>query len=179
MQSRSARDREFAEFFEHRFDMACRYAYALCGNRAESEEIAQAAFVRIYPRWPKVRKATADAYLRTVVTRLFLDNRRRGRSRERVMAEPPEVAIAADLTEVERQPLHAALLDLPPRQRAVVLLRFGYDLSLEQVAKVLGCSVGTVKSQASRGLDALRERYQGLFGELEGKAVGRPCSTTS
>lgn len=171
MYLRSARDREFSEFFADRFARTCRFAYALCGDRSEGEEIAQTAFVRVYAKWSKVRPATADAYLRTVVTRLFLDTKRRGRAREWSMAETPDVAVEPDLTAVEREPLHRALLELPPRQRAVLLLRFAHDLPIEQVADALGCSAGTVKSQASRGLAALRESYQGQFAELGWKVA--------
>lgn len=153
-------------FFAARFPAMCRYAYTLCGDRSQSEEIVQAAFVRVYPRWSNVRRETADAYLRTAVTRLFLDTRRRGRARERPVAELPVVAVDADTSVVERQPLQQALWGLPPRQRAAVVLRFAYDLPIEQVAKTLGCSQGTVKSHASRGLAALRGRYRELFADV-------------
>ncbi|QFZ18233.1 SigE family RNA polymerase sigma factor [Saccharothrix syringae] len=156
------RDDEFAEFFTSRFDQARRTAHALCGNWGEAEEIAQNAFVRVYARWSRVRRETADAYLRTVVTRLFLDGRRRWRRREQVVAEPPDVAVPADTSATEeRPPLLAALQLVPPRQRAVIVLRYVHDLSVEQVAEVLGCSPGTVKSQAARGLKTLREAYRG------------------
>ncbi|MFD7660298.1 SigE family RNA polymerase sigma factor [Actinosynnema sp. NPDC059797] len=157
------RDDEFAEFFASRFDQARRTAHALCGNWGEAEEIAQHAFVRVYANWSRVRRDSAEAYLRTVVTRLFLDGRRRWRKREQVVAEPPEVAVppgtdAAD----ERPPLLAALQRVPPRQRAVLVLRYVHDLSVEQVAEALRCSTGTVKSQTARGLKTLREAYRGV-----------------
>src|SRR5215470_1017717 len=75
-------DGDFAEFYSARFETACRTAYALCGNWAEAEEIAQQGFVRLYARWPAVAQGHPDAYLRTVLTRLFLDSKRRGRGRE-------------------------------------------------------------------------------------------------
>jgi RNA polymerase sigma-70 factor (sigma-E family) len=175
VQVRSGRDGEFAEFFAARFSATCRLAYALCGDRSEGEEIAQNAFVRMYARWPKIRRETADAYLRTVVTRLFLDTRRRGRARERSTAELPDVPVPPDLSELDRQPLQQALMLLPPRQRAVLLLRFAYDLPIDQVAATLGCSEGTVKSQASRGLALLRDRYaeQGHYAEQGQQAHDR------
>ncbi|WP_231648393.1 SigE family RNA polymerase sigma factor [Saccharothrix sp. NRRL B-16348] len=155
------RDDEFSRFFASRFDQARRTAYALCGDWVEAEEIAQGAFVRMYAHWPKVRRESAEAYLRTVVTRLFLDTRRRGRGREQSVAAPPESAVDADTSSDERQPLLAALRHVPPRQRAVLVLRYVHDLSIEQVAEALGCSAGTVKSQAARGLQTLREAYRG------------------
>lgn len=182
MGSLSKRDREFAEFFEAHFASACRYARALCGDSSEGEELAQHAFVRMYARWPKVRAESADAYLRTTVTRLFLDTKRRGRARERPVDEVPETPVHPRQPIVERQPLQTALLGLPPRQRAVLLLRFGYDLPIDEVAVALDCSAGTVKSQASRGLATLRERYEEQNNDLPDQAPGKedrwPTTTT-
>jgi RNA polymerase sigma-70 factor (sigma-E family) len=152
------RDDEFSQFFTSRFDQARRAAYALCGNWSEAEEIAQHAFVKVYAKWPKVRRDSSDAYLRTVLTRVFLDTRRRGRGRERSVAEPPDTA-SHDVVPHERPGLLRALQDVPPRQRAALVLRFVHDLSVEQVAEALGCSPGTVKSQTARGLEKLRAAY--------------------
>jgi RNA polymerase sigma-70 factor (sigma-E family) len=152
------RDDEFSQFFTSRFDQARRSAFALCGNWSEAEEIAQHAFVKVYAKWPKVRRDTADAYVRTVMTRIFLDSRRRVRGRERSVAEPPDV-VSHDPVAAERQGLLRALQDVPPRQRAALVLRFVHDLSVEQVAEALGCSPGTVKSQTARGLEKLRAAY--------------------
>jgi RNA polymerase sigma-70 factor (sigma-E family) len=163
------RDDGFAEFFTSRFDGARRTAHALCGNWLEAEEIAQTAFVSIYGRWNKVRIDSADAYLHTVLTRAFLDTRRRGRKREHVMAEPPEVAVHADTSSVEDRPsLLQALQQVPARQRAVLVLRFVEDLSVDEVADALGCTSGTVKSQTARGLATLRKAYGAVTGLLQG-----------
>lgn len=153
-------DREFAEYFSARFDKARRIAYAMCGDWVEAEEIAQNGFVRLYSHWPRVANTNPDAYLRTVLTRLFLDTRRRGRKREHLVAELPELSMAADHSSEDRQTLVAALQHVPPRQRAILVLRIVQDLSVEQVAEALRCSQGTVKSQTSRGLKALREAYE-------------------
>ena len=162
------RQDEFAEFFTARFDFARRIGYALCGDWTEAEELAQTAFVRMYAHWGRVRTETADAYLRTVLTRAFLDTRRRGRAREQVMAEVPERAAPDTGYDHERETLIAALASVPARQRAVLVLRFLQDLSIEQAASTLGCSTGTVKSQTTRGLANLRQAYQALSGELTG-----------
>lgn len=159
MRSGLDRDGEFAEFYLAHFTAARRYANTICGDWSEAEELTQQAFVRIYARWPKVRSETAEAYLRKTLTRLFLDTKRRGRAREVVTADPPDTESGQELSSFERGPMRAALLRLPKKQRAVVLLRFVYDLSVEDVAAALGCSDGTVKSQASRGLTALRGVY--------------------
>jgi RNA polymerase sigma-70 factor (sigma-E family) len=153
------RDQEFAEFFSARFEGARRIAYAMCGSWPDAEEIAQAAFVKVYARWAKIRIETVDAYLRTVLTRVFLDTKRRGRAREQVVAELPDVMAPPDAGPAERMALRTALLSVPPGQRAVLVLRFVADLSVEQVAEALGCSTGTVKSQTARGLASLRAAY--------------------
>jgi RNA polymerase sigma factor (sigma-70 family) len=142
--------------------VAHRTAYALCGDWVEAEELAQAGFVRLYAKWPRVVGGNADGYLRTVVTRLFLDTKRRGRAREQLVADLPERSGPpnADTARVdERQSLLAALLLVSPRQRATLVLRIVHDLSIEQVAEVLRCSTGTVKSQLARGMRALRVAY--------------------
>jgi RNA polymerase sigma-70 factor (sigma-E family) len=152
-------DEEFAEFFAARFDNARRIAYALCADWAEAEEIAQNGFVRLYSHWPRVVHQNPDGYLRTILTRLFLDTRRRGRKREHLVAVPPDLPVSAGSSLDDRQPLVAALQRLPPRQRTVVVLRIVQDMSVEQVAHAMRCSQGTVKSQLVRGLEALRSAY--------------------
>jgi RNA polymerase sigma-70 factor (sigma-E family) len=154
------RDQEFAVFFSARFEWARRIAYAMCGSWPDAEEIAQTAFVKMYARWAKVRIETVDAYLRTTLTRVFLDTKRRGRAREQMVAELPDMIAPDDAGPAERLALRAALLRVPPGQRAVLVLRYVADLSIEQVASALGCSTGTVKSQTARGLAALRVAYE-------------------
>jgi len=151
---------DFAEYYSARFDMARRTAYALCGSWGEAEEIAQAGFVRLYAKWARVARTSPDAYLRTILVRLFLDTRRRGRAREDLVAEPPERPGPSEEALVdERQTLLTALRQVSPRQRATLVLRIVHDLSIEQVAQILRCSTGTVKSQQARGMRALREAY--------------------
>lgn len=84
------RDEEFTRFCTGHFDQARRTAYALCGNWSDAEEITQNAFVRLCSAWARVRGETAEAYLRTIMTRAFLDTRRRRRGREQAVAQPPE-----------------------------------------------------------------------------------------
>ena len=162
------REDGFADFFTSRFDGARRMAHALCGNWLEAEEIAQTAFVSMYARWNKVRIDSADAYLHTVLTRAFFDTKRRGRKREQVMADPPEVVVEQDTSSVEDRPsLLRALQQVPARQRAVLVLRFIEDMSVEEVADALGCTTGTVKSQTARGLATLRKAYGAVTGLLQ------------
>ncbi|GAB2828337.1 SigE family RNA polymerase sigma factor [Lentzea nigeriaca] len=150
------RDEEFSEFFTSRFDWARRTAYAMCGDWSEAEELAQNAFVKAYAKWPSIRRDTAVAYVRTIVTRLFLDSRRR--RREDPVADLPEHGVGGGFDDPDAR-LHAALRQVPPKQRAALVLRFVHDLSIEQTAAELGCSIGNVKSQTARGLATLREAY--------------------
>lgn len=159
MRGAAARDAEFADFFAGRFDSTRRVAHAMCGDWVEAEELTQSAFVRLYAKWSSIRMETVDAYLRTVLTRVFLDTRRRGRAREHPVAEPPDRPTAHEFGTEERQALQTALLVVPPRQRAVLVLRFVADLSIEETAQILKCSTGTVKSQTARGLATLRAAY--------------------
>lgn len=156
-------DEDFADFYSARFDATRRTAYALCGDWLEAEELTQGGFVRLYAKWPRVAGGNAEGYLRTILVRLFLDTRRRGRAKELLVAETPErTEHSRDLARVDdQQPLLAALQDVPPRQRATLVLRIVHDLPIEQVAQVLRCSTGTVKSQLSRGIQALRAAYHG------------------
>ncbi|ASO17753.1 RNA polymerase sigma-70 factor (sigma-E family) [Actinoalloteichus hoggarensis] len=160
MRGRKEHAEDFTEFFAARFDTARRTAYALCGDWSEAEEITQAAFVRVYSQWSSARRINPSGYLRTTLTRVFLDSRRRGRQWERPVAAPPERPDVEPGGRDERRELIAALQRVPYRQRATLVLRFVQDLSVEQTAQALRCSPGTVKSQTARGLVALRRAYE-------------------
>ncbi|MCS7480828.1 SigE family RNA polymerase sigma factor [Umezawaea endophytica] len=142
-------------------------AYLLCGNWSEAEDVVQSAFLKLYLAGPRVaRREGLDAYLRQIVVRTFITERRRVRwRRERLVGEPPELPEPDSSNEV-RIVLWQALGSVPARQRAVLVLRYWHDLSLEDTAVALGCSVGTVKSQGNRGLATLRRRLGPAFDEL-------------
>ena len=151
-------DEEFREFMLVRWPAIVRLAYGLTGDLGQAEVVAQAAFARAYASWGKVtRPGGPDAYLwRNVVN----ENQRRFRG-QRVAEDLPAtlpdqgVADTADAPD-QRAALLAALGQLSPRQRAVIVLRFWMDLSEAETAHVLGCTVDTVKNQASRALAILR-----------------------
>lgn len=142
-------------------------AYLLCGNWPEAEDVVQAAFLKLYLAGPKLaHREGMDAYLRQIVVRTFIAERRRVRwRRERLTGELPELPEDVRLSET-RLVLWQALGAVPARQRAVLVLRYWHDLSVEETAAALGCSTGTVKSQATRGLAALRRRLGPTIGEL-------------
>ena len=132
-----------------------RTAWLLTGDGAAAEDLVQTALVRCWPRWRRIRRMDdIDAYVRKVMTNTYLSWRGRRWTGEQPTEQLPEVA-AADVSESDAT-LVAALARLPRGQRAAVVLRFAEDLSERQTAELMGCSVGTVKSQTARGLAALR-----------------------
>ncbi|MDT8909997.1 SigE family RNA polymerase sigma factor [Amycolatopsis sp. PS_44_ISF1] len=152
-------DGEFARYFDERAHSLRATAHLLCGDWHRAEDLTQAALLKLYLAWPRLSRHDAlDAYARKVVLRTFLAENRRSRwKRERLTGEPPEVP-AVDAATEHDQLVRRALGVLAPRQRAVLVLRYFEDLSVEETAAALGCSTGTVKSQASRGLSTLRQR---------------------
>ncbi|MEU4690234.1 SigE family RNA polymerase sigma factor [Actinoplanes sp. NPDC023714] len=151
------RDEAFAEYFAARSAAMRSTAFLLCGDWHRAEDLVQVAFTKLYLRWNRVqRHDTLDPYLRKVLIRSFIDEGRWGWwRRERPHDRQPEVA-AAPVPSDDRVVLLAALARVPARQRAVLVLRYWQDLSVEETAAALGCTAGTVKSQAARGLETLR-----------------------
>jgi RNA polymerase sigma-70 factor (sigma-E family) len=156
-----ARDREeFGQFMAGRWPGLVRLAYGLTGDRWLAEDIAQSTLASAYAAWWRVSRADdPDAYVRRILintsNRRF--RRRWGNENPQQLTELPDAGTADQSDRVgERSALLDALRELPPRQRAIVVLRYWEDLSDSQVAAVLGCSAGTVRSQASRALAKLR-----------------------
>jgi RNA polymerase sigma-70 factor (sigma-E family) len=163
----SAVDARLGDYVRGQWPALVRYATALCGDPTEAEELVQSALVRVALRWPFVRdKDNPDGYVRRAIVNGYLTTWRRIRSRETSVAEPPEVGVVADsATGIDDvMTVRRALATLPPRQRAVLVLRYLEDRSEQETADLLGCSVGTVKSQASKALAKLRNAVEG--GEL-------------
>ena len=135
-------------------------AWMLTGERAMAEDLVQTALARTWPHWSRISaEGTPAAYVRRVMVRTFASWMGRRWNGEIPSALVPETAVddraiaAAD----ERDQLIRALAELPRRQRAAVILRHYLDLSEQEAAEALGCSVGSVKSHASRGLARMRE----------------------
>jgi RNA polymerase sigma-70 factor (sigma-E family) len=150
------RDREFGEFVDARALVMRRTAYLLCGDWHRAEDIVQVALIKLYVAWSRVRKDSLDAYARKILVRAAIDETRRGFfQRERTVDAVPERAAPED--QAADPDLRQALAALPPGQRAVVVLRYWEDLSITETARILGRTEGTVKSQAAKGLAALRE----------------------
>src|SRR5262245_20791564 len=150
------RDRqEFEAFVAASSDRLLRTAYLLTGDAGHAEDVVQSALLRTARRWGTARRAP-EAYARTVVANLAKD---RWRNLARRPAEAPlerDVSLAAHDGLLDRDALVRAARELPPGQRAVLVLRFFDDLSVEETARTLGVTTGTVKSQTSRALASLR-----------------------
>src|SRR5579862_9266413 len=142
-----------------RWPAMVRLAYGLTGDQGHAEDVAQAAFTRAYVSWPRVRRSgDPEAYVRQIVVNQNRNRFRKHRVAERLTGSPPESGVVDATRECdERSALIAALQRLGPRQRAVVVLRYWMDLTEHETAAALNCSVGTVKSQASRALATLRQ----------------------
>lgn len=147
---------EFAEFAEAASPRLRRTAFLLCGDWHTAEDLAQATLEKMFASWRRIRRHDAvHAYATRTLANTYLAHRRLKRTGELVTGWFPEPLVQAPEVEV-RMVVLDALAALPPRGRAVVVLRFWEDLSVEQVADMLGCSAGNVKSLSARALDKLR-----------------------
>jgi RNA polymerase sigma-70 factor (sigma-E family) len=132
-------------------------AYLLCGDWYRAEDLVQDTFGRLFVHWRRASRAdNLDAYARRVLVNVFLTDQRRPWRGDVPVDVLPERIAAATSQPSAGEELLAALADLGASQRAVVVLRYWEDLSVEQTARTLGCSVGNVKSQSARGLARLR-----------------------
>jgi RNA polymerase sigma-70 factor (sigma-E family) len=151
-------DTEFTEFMQGQWTQLVRLGYGLTGDKQLAEDLAQTALARAYASWWRVRRTgSPDAYVRRIMINANISRFRKRRVDERLTGEPPEPGTTVtDGLSDERPALMAALMALPYGQRAAVVLRYWMDMSETEAAAVLGCSVGNVKSQASRALAKLR-----------------------
>lgn len=155
-------EESFRTFVEARWQSLLRTAYLLVGDHGYAEDIVQTALANTHRHWTRIERRDApEVYVRRAVVNLAHSHwRRRLRFRLEFQATVPETAgldptVASD----QRDELWTALRSLPPRMRTVLVLRYFEDLSDGQIAQALGCSIGTVKSSASRGLVKLRSSY--------------------
>ena len=152
-------EEDFRDFVVGQWHALLRTAYLLTGDRGDAEDLVQSVLVRVHRNWHRIERRDAPAvYARRILVNLNASFwRRRLRLHEQPTDRLPE-RVGADATEAHalRDELRRACLRLPPRQRAVLVLRYFEDLSEADTAATLGISVGAVKSQTSRGLDRLR-----------------------
>ncbi|WBB69165.1 SigE family RNA polymerase sigma factor [Micromonospora sp. WMMD812] len=154
---RQSEEDEFRAFVGARMDRWRRAAYLLCHDWHAADDLASIVVRKLYRHWRKVAAAdNPDAYAQRVLTRSWLDERRRPWRREQPVEDLPENGWTHPDRVDDRDQLTGLLAQLAPRQRAVVVLRFYFDHSVEETAELLGISAGTVKSQSARGLETLR-----------------------
>jgi RNA polymerase sigma-70 factor (sigma-E family) len=152
-----ARDEEFRDFVLKRSARLLRAAYALTGDRGYAEDLVQNALLRTYAAWDRVADADDPlAYAQRILFTSFKRMHRRRRVTEALGVPMEQVPSYSGNRSEDRDQMMKALHTLPKRQRAVVVLRYYEDLSVERVAELLGCSAGTVKSQTAKALSKLR-----------------------
>jgi RNA polymerase sigma-70 factor (sigma-E family) len=180
----TSRDDEYTAYVSARMTWLRRTAYLLCQNWHQADDLVQATITQLYVHWGRARTAAhIDAYARTVLVREFLGERRSAWARrvrlggQDSWAAEPAAAAVPDYDEL--LDLRAALAEVPPRQRATLVLRFSCDLNVEQTARVLGCSAGTVKSQTAKGLGVLRRSLDPEAADGAGATPATPATPAS
>lgn len=160
------RDADFAAYMTARQPSLLRTAYLLAGDRHTAEDLVQTAFAKLYLSWDKVqRRELVDAYVRRILVNEHTSLWRRAFKRHEVVSEQlPETHALDRHDEGQSAALWDFVQTLPRKQRAVIVLRYYEDLSEAETADVLGISVGTVKSQSSRALAAMRARVHNHTG---------------
>jgi RNA polymerase sigma-70 factor (sigma-E family) len=175
-------DESFVAFVADRGTALLRTASLLCASRADAEDLLQTALEKTYRHWARLSTdSDPEPYVRRILVNLTISRARRWRIlREVHMPSPPEVPAASETHTVElRGALVEQLRRLGPRQRAVLVLRYWEDQTEAEIARTLGCSVGTVKSQAARGLARLRELLDTESGDGPAAGRGRPPGGTA
>lgn len=155
-------DGAFADAVEHHTRDLARFAYLICGDRAQAEDAVAEAFTRTWPRWRRGRVDALLPYLRRAIVHEIYGRSRRRRleRREEQLYRPagPDGRFEHQID--QRHALWPLVRQLPAQQRVVVVLRIAEDLSEEQTAELLGVPVGTVKSRLSRALSNLRSMME-------------------
>lgn len=160
---------DYVAFVRARQDALLRAAYLICGDHHLAEDLVQEALVKLASRWERLRDEAPEAYVRRILYRDAVSRWRRVRRERLVDHHDPDGVLAAmpshdDAAErwLDGAQVRAALALLPPRQRAVIVLRYFEDLSEQEIAETLGVARGTVKSQASDAMRTLRRLVPGV-----------------
>lgn len=168
MPDHTARDREFTDLVIALSAQLCRTVYLICQDAADADDLVQETWERTARHWSKIRRTrNPGGYIYRIAVNLAVSERRQFRRRSDRLVDDDRLGSMADpraakaLTAFDdRSSLASALAGLTNRQRAVLVLRYWQDLSEADVAELLGCSVGNVKSTASRALDAVRAAHR-------------------
>jgi len=152
-------EREYVEYVSARLAHLHKAAYLLCGDGHRADDIVQATLTALYRHWHRASAAqNIDAYVHRMLVRRFLDEKRLAWSRVLLLSYQLDRPAPAPDGYVDADAVRAALGSLPRGQRAVLVLRYLCDMSVEDTASALRCSTGNVKSQTARALEAMRAR---------------------
>lgn len=152
---------EYVEYLTSRLPHLRRTAYLLCGDEHRAEDLVQDTAITLYAKWHRAWAAdNVDGYVHRMLVRQYLRQRRLAWSRVLLNDRTPEHAAPPAASVEERDRIATAVARLGPRQRAVIVLRYFCDMSVADTASVLGCTEGTVKSQAARAVATLRALLQ-------------------
>ncbi len=163
----------FSDYVTARRPQLFRTACLICGDPHRAEDVVQDALTRLYAAWDRVgRMENIDGYVRRIIVNAHYSDRRRPWRRERV-SEPRDVALEPGFPVEDADAIRTALRALPPGQRRVIVLRYIWNLSIEETAAELGISAGTVKSQSSDAVTALRRALAPSFGASLGQGEER------
>jgi RNA polymerase sigma-70 factor (sigma-E family) len=156
---RSADDDEgFRTFASERLPHLRRVAFLICGDWHLADDAVSTVLVKLYTRWNQLGSVrNLDGYVRTMLVRAVIDERRRPWRREETMTALPDTGPSAGGEQLDHLILRDALARMPPRRRAVLVLRYFEGLTVEETAQAMGCAEGTVKSQTARALASLRD----------------------
>ena len=158
---------DFIQFAEAASARLRRTAYLLCGDWHTAEDLTQTTLAKMYVAWRRIsRRDAVNAYAARTLLNTYLADCRKQRGREMLTGQPPEQATEPPPTEL-RLAVLAALQTLPARARAIVVLRYWADQSVDQVAAIVGCSPGNVKSQSARALARLRPLLADAVDDLQ------------
>jgi RNA polymerase sigma-70 factor (sigma-E family) len=147
----------YRDYVAVRLEQLRRTAFLYCRDWHTADDLVSVTIGKLYQHWRRAQRAdNLDAYVHGILSHAWLDERRRPWRREQAVADLPDRPGRPD-GERDSGDLLRLLAALPPRRRACVVLRFYCDMSVEQTARILGISTGTVKSQTARGLESLRE----------------------
>jgi RNA polymerase sigma-70 factor (sigma-E family) len=161
----TAAEDEFVQFAEAASARLRRTAFLLCGDWHTAEDLAQTTLAKVFVSWRRInRRDAVNAYAMRTLLNTYLGESRKKRPGEVLTGQPPEALVEGPSPELRIAVLEA-LATLPPKARAVVVLRYWADQSVEQTAALLGCTPGNVKSQSARALDKLRLLLDGIATE--------------
>jgi RNA polymerase sigma-70 factor (sigma-E family) len=159
------REAAFSAYVAVRRAKLFRSACLLCGDPHRAEDIVQDTLAKLYANWPRVSRAdNVEGYVRRILVNSHYSDRRRPWRRESALPTPIDLPLEPGMSPEDADAIWMAIRSLPAGQRRVVVLRHIWDLSVEETAAELGVSIGTVKSQTSDALAALRRALTSDFG---------------